>query len=488
MMGAHTNWVDISALEGRLDSRYYSATATTSRARVRSYGATKKLGELCKRLDCGPFGSTLTEDEHDPAGDVILVQPTDITAPLFTSEPGWRITRATQRAKSLKPYPAATVFFARVGYPHTGVLPSHFAGSTISSKIIAAVVNEEEVDPYFLHSFLRSRLGQTILVSMQKVTAQPTLGTSDLALLEVPYPDPSIQRAIGNKVRKAERLRELAAADWRSGIDATLVACGTSQLDGAGRLGFAEARWIDSARLDAKFYLPGYLRLRSEMNQVSRGQTLRDLVKQVSNGCEIRDFVERGRPYLVVGNLRGMDLRIDGAPHISTNERVPKKAIPTAGDLLIVRTGSIGQASWLLPEDADSSQLVLSSHLIRFVLRDATWAPFLAVYFTHGPGRSFIDQIAYGAVQPQLSQDELLAVPIPRTGSDVRTAVADALGSWRQRTRSAESAVDEARSAVEALIDGTLDEPALLAEGEAIEQWLAENPTPMQPNDNPGGS
>ncbi len=32
--------------------------------------------------------------------------------------------------------------------------------------------------------------------------------------------------------------------------------------------------------------------------------------------------------------------------------------------------------------------------------------------------------------------------------------------------------------AVEALIDGVLDEPALLAEGEGIDQWLADNPSP----------
>ena len=40
--------------------------------------------------------------------------------------------------------------------------------------------------------------------------------------------------------------------------------------------------------------------------------------------------------------------------------------------------------------------------------------------------------------------------------------------------------VDAAKSTVEALIDGTLDEAALLAESDAIERWLAENPSPSK--------
>ncbi|WP_200386003.1 hypothetical protein [Thiocapsa imhoffii] len=119
-------------------------------------------------------------------------------------------------------------------------------------------MNEEKVDPYFLHSFLRSQLGQTILISMQKVTAQPTLGTSDLALLEVPYPDPVIQRAIGNKVRKAERLRETGERALRRA---------ESTIDGLkGTFSRSKQRtsWLDSdglqfARLDAEFYQPHFL-------------------------------------------------------------------------------------------------------------------------------------------------------------------------------------------------------------------------------------
>ncbi len=46
-------------------------------------------------------------------------------------------------------------------------------------------------------------------------------------------------------------------------------------------------------------------------------------------------------------------------------------------------------------------------------------------------------------------------------------------GKW-----AAVTLVDAARSAVESLIDGSLDEASLLAEGEAVEQRLAENPSP----------
>jgi len=38
--------------------------------------------------------------------------------------------------------------------------------------------------------------------------------------------------------------------------------------------------------------------------------------------------------------------------------------------------------------------------------------------------------------------------------------------------------MNSANESVEALIDGTLDEGALLGEGEEVERWLRENPSP----------
>jgi restriction endonuclease S subunit len=177
------------------------------------------LGDVCNRITCGPFGSTLVADEHSDRGEVVLIQPTDIADDIFTFDSGWRIEMSTMINKGLPLCPPNALVFARVGiYPHCGVVPERIGPATIGSKMIAAEVGKS-ADPYFLQAFFRSETGQDLLLAAQKVTAQPTLSTEEIAETEVPFPSSEVQLAIGNKIRKAERLRELSMSHWRQAND-----------------------------------------------------------------------------------------------------------------------------------------------------------------------------------------------------------------------------------------------------------------------------
>src|SRR5262249_46479690 len=158
--------VNVPLLESRLDCSYNSYTATRARDRVRRSGTTRALGEIARKITCGPFGSTLTADEHDPAGEVVLVQPTDISELLFSPKPGWRIASRTLREKRLPTYPGGTLLFARVGiYPHCGVLPVGLSAATISSSMIAAQL-EQGNDPHYYSLFFRSAFGLPLLYAI----------------------------------------------------------------------------------------------------------------------------------------------------------------------------------------------------------------------------------------------------------------------------------------------------------------------------------
>jgi type I restriction enzyme S subunit len=92
-------------------------------------------------------------------------------------------------------------------------------------------------------------------------------------------------------------------------------------------------------------------------------------------------------------------------------------------------------------------------------------------------------QLARWAVQTTVAHTSLSHIRnllIPRLSADDENWIADCLLHAREAKLEAQQLVTQARTAVESLIDGTLDEPALLAEGEAIEHWLAAHPSPRK--------
>lgn len=471
-------WISPADIGDRLDGRYNSASVVEARSKLKEYGNICPLNTVVKKISCGPFGSTLTADEHDPRGAVALVQPTDISEPLFAQEPGWRISTQTANDKSLDLYPAETLLFARVGiYPHSGVLPERIKRATISSSMIAAVLDHNVADPFFLHAFFQSSLGRHILFGIQKITAQPTISTEELAKVLVPEPSFEIQRAIGNKIRKAERLRELAEACYQTVSNEFAVLLPKNHSQDQHKSSFIRATDVSTGRLDAKFYAPQHLANRQRIALIAKTCKLHDFVHSVSNGCEVRDFKESGLRYLVVGNIDKGKLHINNAPFISKSSDIPQKAIIQEGDVLVVRTGSIGQAAAVLNEDV-KDKTVISSHFIKLSLNKSEDATYLSSFLNSFAGKMLQEQISYGAVQQQISQDELLELPIPIFDKTKEHYIAQNHLSWRRYQGQSEQLVSESKQDIEALIDGTLDQDALINEGTQLETWLREHPSP----------
>lgn len=197
-------------LHNRLDVRYNSPSAVSARVAIVNSGIKTQSVDQILDLVCGPFGSTLTADEHCDDGEVLLIQPTNLSGDLFSEDKSWRISTKDLIEKGLKLYPEGTLLFARVGiYPHTGVLPNGCGPATISSSMIAGTPISP-VDTHYLSIFFQSAIGYRLLLAAQKVTAQPTIGTSEIGSTIVPLPQELAQKYIGDKVRQAERLRAWA--------------------------------------------------------------------------------------------------------------------------------------------------------------------------------------------------------------------------------------------------------------------------------------
>ncbi|VCW38732.1 hypothetical protein BANRA_05765 [Pseudomonas aeruginosa] len=150
----------------------------------------------------------------------------------------------------------------------------------------------------------------------------------------------------------------------------------------------------------------------------------------------------------------------------SPTTEVPDKAIIHERCALIVRTGSIGTA---VKVDVRDRGAVISSHLIRLEFEDEAAAAAVAAYFCSPAGKILQHKISYGAVQPQIGQDELLALPIPQFVLDAKEQILALVTEQERVIRASKSLTTAAKYLVESLIEGQLTEAELLTAEKALQ-------------------
>ncbi|MEW8552661.1 MAG: hypothetical protein AB2605_02615 [Candidatus Thiodiazotropha sp.] len=475
-------WIVPSQLEYRLDGRYNSAAAIAARQKIKDFGLHEKLKRLAKKISCGPFGSTLTSKEHDYNGQIILIQPTDISEGVFAQKPGWRINHNILRDKNLPLYPEGTLLFARVGiYPHSGVLPKRIGDATISSSMIAAVINNSVADEYFLHAFFQSGLGQTLLYSIQKVTAQPTISTEELSDLSIPMPDLGVQRAIGNKVRKAERLRELANNQWRSASALLSKRLGT-QLVGDDEFNEFSPKVVStqdyhcyslsppvvfasiSNELGAQYFHPRRINAQQIATRTGTWQTLGTLATRIKKKRSGTCFI----------GLDSIDSETGFIDEDSLNEATVTGPSFENEDILFSRLRPYLNkvAIWMGGSGVGSGELLVYRV-------NSEIDPYYLFFLLKSPiGLYQVIDVTAGSTHPRVDESVVDAIRIPRF-EDGEAAIADCVRNAFDFWREAHQLVPEAKADVGSLIQGSLDVDGLLRDGASIESWLTKNPIPV---------
>lgn len=341
--------------------------------------------------------------------------------------------------------------------------PYKYANSV--SDIISIKLSETApIDRDFLVVYLNSPFGQKQLQRLSGGAIFSHVSLHAIPHINVYAADVLAQKYIGDKVRQAERLRAWAKARGEAiaelaSNEAMMSACATTEKQ------HNRPQLEDlSHRLDPKYY--GNRAVAVFRHAKALGKPLSSLVKEISNGFEERVFFNAGRDYITVTEVSSGRLDLSSAPKIAQTTEVPDKAIIHERCALVVRTGSIGTA---VKVDARDRGAVISSHLIRLEFTDEADAAAVAAYLCSPAGKILQHKISYGAVQPQIGQDELLALPIPQFVLDAKEQILTLVTEQESAIRASKSLTTTAKYLVEALIEGQLTEAELIAAEQALQ-------------------
>lgn len=229
----------------------------------------------------------------------------------------------------------------------------------------------------------------------------------------------------------------------RPKLDTDLYEIAKEFIEDNPNIGYKVKRSELVGRLNAEYYHPKYMEVRSK---VTRGTYvyLRDILdseKGMANGKDLssissdgkRHYSETGLPYLRVGDVKENEIdlvgaeRIDAADYIATS--LPKSRV---NDLLLTRKGTTGRAAVVSENEV---QAVLSSEIIRIRLKKSIHIPdrgmisinpyYVAAYLNSDYGKSLILQKQTGGISEGINHPDLKDIEIPIPSQEEMDAVAE---------------------------------------------------------------
>ncbi|WP_295577135.1 hypothetical protein [uncultured Lamprocystis sp.] len=459
------NFVAVSELtEARLDSSYYATRFLRNEKRLASFGIDRKsVSDLAGLCNCGATPKQVVYG-HTGVG---LIRTTDVRPNEFLDDDILRTTDLTSVSlrESIQVRSGDIVYTMSGTIGYCCVIPQTPEVFSFSNTIVRLRLPKTTVDdPHYVSTFFNCKYGYEQSLRLVSGGIQGHVMPNPFKTLLISLPDRHLQRYIGDKVRQAERLRARAKGCLSTLVKFVETPESEQALATRSKMTGRIPPGLLTARLDAKYYGNHSV----EVLRVAQTATesIGSLLLSISNGFEERSFCSEGVPYVTVSEVSSGRLILSSAPRISPDVEIPRKAYINERCVLVVRTGSIGTA---VKVDRRDTAAVISSHLIRLEFDSEATACAVAAFLSSPSGKVLQHKISYGAVQPQIGQDELICLPVPDHVLEEAEHILQLTKSREDGIRLSQSLVSAAKLLVESLIEGQITEVQLIAAQQALE-------------------
>jgi type I restriction enzyme S subunit len=152
------------------------------------------------------------------------------------------------------------------------------------------------------------------------------------------------------------------------------------------------------------------------------------------------------------------------------------KYLVKEGDLLVSTVRVNLKAIAQVPVGSDGG--VASSGFAVLRAPDPATVAYVRACLLHDAGTQQLMRWNTGGAYPAIDRSVVLDVLVPNPGEDQVLTVGHALLTAQSQLVEADRLVTESRSDIERLVEGTCDTEALVAAGQAAEEWFSAHPSP----------
>ncbi len=477
-------WVSAEALSTRIDPPYYSADylPLDTQLEDKPKDAVVPLRRLLVRPRRVLYMNTDTYDVTEKPSDAVpFISGVDLDP--STMGIAWDRVRYVHGWMA-ECYPKGLLFsgamLVKVKGPHQHAI---FVETCPTRALVSGTIffaSVKNVDPFYLESYLTSSIGYRWRTRLRTNITVEFVSNEELKQVPVFLPLPEVQKAIGNKVRKARRLLEMAERE-RSQLHESLE-CLLGNIPDHDR--FANAYWANPAsahttRLNPTEFDPYSLRVEKTIIEDYSGVSLRDALvspDDVSGGATPLGaaYFEDGIGFLRVQNVKRNRIDRHDLVYVdaSTDQELQRSRIQPQ-DVVMTITGYPGTACCI---QAEELPLNMNQHSVRFHL-SSKWNPFFVAAFLNSSwGQVQVTRRSIGATRDALDYPSVLSLVIPQVGQDVQDEIGDRAMRYATYWRESLELIDAARRHVDDIVVGD-EQPmnALLAESHSLTQWLRDN-------------
>ncbi|SDD58717.1 restriction endonuclease subunit S domain-containing protein [Actinokineospora iranica] len=327
----------------------------------------------------------------------------------------------------------------------------------------AAIIRPSGVSPAYLSAYLNSRLGQLQIRRNSKGAVIRHLHLEDLREVEVPLPDRRIQDYIGAKVELAERCRAVASREREKlGTELATLYEGCPHAALSSLTTMVAPAEIDGSRLDAWYHqrrfitLTEWLRRNPAFVKLGKVASLSsDRWSPGAHGQSTFRYIEISDVDSSTGHVSHSEVPVENAP---SRARKLLRGFDVLASTVRPNRGAVG----LVPDSLDGAVATTGFAVVRAVSK--TDAFFLLAVLRHPASTAQLMRCNTGSAYPAIEESVLPQIWIPGAKPGTRKS----LGARELRRttllQTAVDLVDQAKADVEALIEGTLDAQAILAE------------------------
>lgn len=454
----------------RVDSGYYSKLAVLTHQRIERLPHAQ-FGDLCTTFRKGIFD--IKADSYVEEG-IPFVRISNLRNGLIDEAGIAYITPVAHQQEAATALKFGDLVLAKTAYPAASFV--NLPACNVSQDTVAVRLSREgatRVNTGYLAAYFNGRYGKALLQQQFQGNVQEHLSLPDGRRILIPIFGDDFQQKIKDTLLAADRSQQQSLLALAKAETTLTAALGLANWQPPQHLSYTRraAEVFSVGRFDAEHHQEKYRSLVSALKQCASGYvTLGDICPDPINGVEVREYQDDGVPYLRVGDLQNYTLKSEGVRFISPMAAASEieKVRLAVGDVLVSRSGSLA-VTGVVEESWQHS--VISSHLIRCRLIDATFDPYyVAIFLGTRFGKMQIEQQSNGGVQPEINQPALKRIVIPRLSETDQADVRAHIHAAEKARREARHLLAAAQRAVEIAIEHS--EAAALAHLTAAEAAL----------------
>ncbi len=469
-------WISHNLLDNRLDAFRYTPQFVEAYSQLLSSPfPNNRLEEI--RDELAPINYGILQPREFLTDGVPMVRAVDLQNPFVDRGKVVLVPREIEAPYHRSRLKSEDLLISIAGtLGNIGLCPKGWSLANVNQSVARVRVGKDW-DANYVIAFLLSSLGQLLLAREAVGTVQRHLNIEDVREVRIPRVNRNIQKSIGNQIRKAERLREMAELKRflvTSKIDAWY---GAIHLEDNGAFGWLNQDHLSSRRIDAWFNQPKYvkysdlLHLRSDLMSVSA------LCRCINTNVNWSSWPATSFDYFEIGG-------IDDQPGSISSQSVNVLDAPSRAkfavepwDVLVSTVRPNLKNVALVPETVERA--VCSSGFSVLRASSLENAGYLWACLSHDVATAQLMRWNTGGTYPAIERTVPPGILIPNPGDDEVIETGQmVVDSIRWNTEST-ALVSAAKDDVEALIFGTLDESRLLKQGDEIESWLESHALPQ---------